>query len=337
MDSLSIIFQGPTRESGIISADAWKCIKRTRTLFPKAELIVSTWYDSPESDRQLQEHLAEIQGQLVLSDDPGPLRVQHEGYEHLINVNRLRVSASQGLAKASRPYAIKLRTDTWLYSRRLIGMLKRHVQHSDALNRDERFTVFRSRVINANFFARDARGSLPYLFHPGDILLAGRTEDVRAYFAAPPATEDLFSPCAIPGIWCAWRFVAEQYFWVNAIIQQHGQCAFAGNTHRSAELVALSEQYYLANFLPYSFRQLGLRWPKYWQRYPLRGLFSVYTQRRWFQLYWRYQGQPKNPGVIGYLDKVFTMLWKTGYCLRHRLLRRPSIRNLVINLFSYRR
>ncbi|TNV22510.1 hypothetical protein FH968_00145 [Buttiauxella sp. B2] len=336
MDTLSIVFQGPVVEGGGPPHPALFFIQRTRQCFPHAEMIVSTWYRTPEADAALLAQLSVMDVRLVLSEDPGALTGSDGAGTWLTNLNRLRVSAQAGLAAATRPLAVKLRTDCYLGSRALVGLLNRHVVADDGLARDGHFQVFSRRVINASLFARDARGSLPYLFHPGDILLAGRTADVRLFFSAPPATPALFAPATMPGLWCAWRYVPEQYFWVHAIHQATDRWVYDGNFHYTPAQVAASEQYYLANFRVTTPSQLGLRWPKYWRRYPLRGLFSVYTPSRWQRLYLRNQGSVPRLSVLARMEELMTGVWRTGYRLRTRILRCPPLRRLLVGLLGRR-
>lgn len=338
MHNLSIVLQGPLGDAGELSPAIWRYILRTRRTFPRAELIVSSWKVNPEHDEQLHARMARHGIVLALSDDPGPLIGYDRGGKYITNVNRQLLSSQVGLALVTRPLVIKMRVDCYLYSRRLVALLASRVMSLDGLVRDERFAIFHSRVINLNLYARDARGSIPILFHPGDILLAGKTSDVQAFFAAPQASHDsLFLSSTTTGIWSAWRYVAEQYYWVNAIAKATGKWVFEGNIAHSAALRESSERYYLANFIPYSARQLGVRWPKYWRCYPLRGLFSVYTQRRWLRLYHRLNGKRTSltPGVV--LDSIGTFIWRTGYRLRTTLMRIPLIRKVLFALFSHRK
>ncbi|WP_435952402.1 WavE lipopolysaccharide synthesis family protein [Dryocola sp. BD626] len=338
MQNLSIVMQGPIGEAGELSPAVWKYILRTRKTFPAAELIVSSWKVNPDRDAQLHARLAGHGIVLILSDDPGPLIGYDRGGKYVTNVNRQLLSSQAGLAVATRPLAIKMRVDCYLYSRRLAALLVNRVTSLDGLERDERYAVFQSRVINLNLYARDARGSIPILFHPGDILLAGKTVDVRAFFAAPQAShDDLFLPSTTSGIWSAWRYVAEQYYWVHAIARATGRRVFEGNIAHGAALRDSSERYYLANFIPYSPGQVGLRWPKYWRSYPLRGLFSVYTLRRWVRLYHRLNGQKTALTLIVVLDSLGTLIWRTGYRLRTTLVRIPSVRKVLLALFSHRK
>ncbi|HDQ4235031.1 TPA: hypothetical protein P8677_004920 [Klebsiella pneumoniae] len=167
--NLSIVFQGPV---DVMDGQVYHALRQTRRAFPEAEMIVSTWRRTPAEDSLLTVRLQAMGVRLVLSDDPGPLVGEDASGLWLCNLNRLRQSALAGLDAASHPLAIKLRTDTWLSSRALLRLLEQAVLQDAGPLRPPAYRVFRHRVINATWFARDPKGSLPFLYHPGDILLA---------------------------------------------------------------------------------------------------------------------------------------------------------------------
>lgn len=335
MDNLSIVFQGPVTQNGLLCNEVLRNIRLTRTAFPDAEIIVSTWYCSPETEHLLQSRMAEIDVYVVLSYDPGPIVAYDESGMWISNLNRLRESSLVGLRCATRMLSLKLRTDTYLSGRDIIRLLQQYVQNEEGPIRENKYRVFKRRVINASWFARDARGSLPYLFHPGDILLAGLTEDLRLFFSAPLADSTLFSPAMMPGLWCAWQFVPEQWFWVHAIHKVTGKMEYKGNFAYTPDRIEVSERYYLANFVPFSHRQLKLHWSKYWKCYPLRGLFSLYTHSRWLNLSGKYLGYTVEYRYI-FLDRALTRIWRAGYILRARVLLYPSLRRIARALFVHR-
>lgn len=312
-----------------------KNLQLTREVFPDAEIILSTWEMSPLEEDELQLALVDLNIRTVFSPDPGMLARSDRTGSYRTNVNRILRSAQAGLAIATRPLAIKLRTDTRLTGRKIVHLLGHFVLCGEGPARDPAYQVFRARVINASWFARDERGSMPYLFHPGDILLAGLTEDVRLFFSAPMASYDLFVPVSTSGNGYNFLYVSEQWLWVNAIWKATGNKVFSGNIRYSKEDVANSEQYFLANFVPFSAQQLQLCWPKYWSHYPLRGLFSVMTYRRWHYRCTAYlQGHPERPYSL--VTRTFITIWRCGYRLRERLLHLPTLRRIAVRLFVHR-
>lgn len=336
VERFSIVFQGPVLDMYGVPDDAvMHNLGLTRSTFPGAEIILSTWTNERLQVASWRRRL-EVDGiRLVLSDDPGPVIGVDEAGRYVSNVNRLLISSRAGLAAASRPLSIKIRTDSSLSDRKIIPLLELFVLSGEAIPRDTNYAVFRSRIISADWFARDARGSLPFLFHPGDIFLSGFTEDLRLFFSAPLADAGLFRPTSMPGLYCVWRYVPEQWLWVHAIHNRTGLWVYNGNFEPSPGAVEESEKWFLANFVTFPARKLGLHWPKYWRRYPFRGLFSVYSHRRWQRLARRAQGNSFRR-LTDITDDVMTSVWRTGYRLRCRLLRYTLLRRLAIRLFVHR-
>ncbi|OUC39424.1 WavE lipopolysaccharide synthesis [Enterobacter sp. J49] len=336
MNSLSIVFQGPVLRNGTLCNQVIDNIIRTRAVFPQSEIIVSTWFCAVEQERALFSRMKKVNVKVILSKDPGPIIGKDCSGEWITNLNRLLISSWSGLQIVTRPLTVKLRTDTCLYGRSIESLLERYVLADEGPARDEAYRVFKKRVINCSWFARDAEGSLPYLFHPGDIFLAGLTEDVRLFFCAPLATPELFSPSSMPGLWCAWRYVPEQWFWIYAIRQVKGKMEYEGNFSYTPTHIESSERYFLANFVPFSSKALQFYWQKYYRRYPLRGLFSLYTHSRWLRLAARYDGKVQS-GFFAKADGVLTSVWRRGYILRVWIMRVPLIRRMARKLFVHRK
>ncbi|HEB0856373.1 hypothetical protein I5682_02895 [Citrobacter werkmanii] len=336
MKQLSLVIQGPVQtKEQTLEQFLWQ-LQRVRDTFPLAEIIVSSWDMADAGNEFLADLLSHMDITLVLSDDPGPIIGWESAGKHLTNVNRQLVSTRAGLNAATRELVIKLRTDCYLTDRSIVRLLEQHVAADDGFIRDNTFSVFSQRVITASWIARDARGSLPFLFHPGDIFLAGRTEDIKVFFNSPLATQDLFMPTIFPGgLWCAWRYVPEQWLWVHAIKKVTGKSVFDGNSQRSEQLISLSEQYFLANFIAFNPEHLGLRWPKFQRKYKWRGAFSVYSYSRWLRLYKRYNGvKAFTPRALA--SYLITRVWRWGYIIRARLLCCVAIRRVVLSVFIHR-
>ncbi|MHA6679790.1 WavE lipopolysaccharide synthesis family protein [Enterobacter cloacae] len=335
MNSLSIVFQGPVLQGAKVCMQVVNNIRRTRDAFPEAEIIVSSWHCAPCTELYFRNLMAAMNVEVVLSHDPGPLVHYDRSGQWISNLNRLQVSTAAGLDYATRPLSLKLRTDTFLSGRGIVPLLQRHVLGSEGPIRETQYTVFTRRVINASWFARDARGSLPFLFHPGDILLAGLTEDVRLFFSAPLADDTLFLPSEMLGLRSAWRLVPEQWFWLHAIKSVTGIMEYEGNFASTASNIERSERYYLANFVPYGAGELNLCWKKYWRCYPLRGLFSLYTHSRWLRLAEKYFGKREHHLTLP--ERLLTYVWRAGYILRTLLLRSAFISRFAKVLFVHRK
>lgn len=335
MEAISLVIQGPVGTKEYSQTEMLLRLANMRKLFPHSEIILSTWRLPSEIESRVRQHLSGLDIRLIQSCDPGALEVRDGELRYATNINRLLVSTRAGLDAVTRPLTIKLRSDSYLSTRAIVSLLERYVISEDVLMRDENYSLFRRRVLTASWVTRDARGSLPYLFHPGDIFLAGRTEDIRLFFSAPLVSESLYSPASTTGLWSAWRYVPEQWLWVNAIKRRTGETVFKGNFENAPGLVSRSENYFLANFIPFSASTLGFHWPKYWKKYPGRGLFSMYSHRKWLNLYAAIHGK-KNYSVLKYVVALLTSLWRAGYILRAWLLQLTLLRRIVFYVFARR-
>lgn len=160
-DAISVVVQGPVHTAG-----TKRVLQAIRRLLPDAQLILSTW---KRSDTEGLDY--DI---CVYSEDPGdaPLN-RHTGERN--NINRQIVSTQRGIAKADRPYLLKMRTDFEILS---LNFLRYFEQHSGEAE------VFQNRVLILDHKTRNCR-VIPVPFHPSDWLMFGRREDVSAYYAAP--------------------------------------------------------------------------------------------------------------------------------------------------------
>jgi hypothetical protein len=81
------------------------CLESLRTWHPGAEIILSTWPDQPLNGLDYDI--------LVLSEDPGACNAFRPGTSRVQfdNTNRQIVSSRNGLRRATRKYAAKVRSD----------------------------------------------------------------------------------------------------------------------------------------------------------------------------------------------------------------------------------
>lgn len=197
---ISIVVQGPIVKNKDYYSNGWtnEALKRLRTHFPDAEIILSTWKG------------ADVEGLtfdvLVENDDPG---------QTYYNLNRQIVSAKNGLDRVTRKYAMKWRTDTILKSNRFIEYFYRFPV------KDKSYSVFKERVILPT--ARDPRFSLtPFAY--SDYYHFGLSEDIKAIWSIPLAPKE----------WMTWfanrdrptltyedaRYTPEQYIWITFLKQR---------------------------------------------------------------------------------------------------------------------
>lgn len=230
MLELSIVVQGPVSDatSGIIDS--------IRAAFPRSEIILSTYDD----DRVELVDRNEIDV-LVLNQDPGG----HKVSELLTNnVNRQIATTISGLRRANQDWVIKTRTDVG-FSSRTISAVKHYLRHVDRFEA----TDFGNRVLIPSLYTR--RGLALHsgwnLFHPSDIFLLGKKEDLVSLFDIPFFSHEQ-------------RYLApEQHIFASFLAKRGIAC----NTfdHSMANLW-FSSRILLSNFLIVDHQKLGLQLPK---------------------------------------------------------------------------
>jgi hypothetical protein len=161
---ISVVIQGPVNGSPGAAATADVCSSVRRAL-PEAEIILSTWIGS---DTTALERYCD---RILLNADPGPVG-GGVAKNKFVNVNRQLLSTQMGLAAATRPYAIKTRTDVILTSSRFLELYNRRKDRQ----RTGRHFAERILVSNVN---SPCPTKMPAIFHIGDFFYFGLTNDLR--------------------------------------------------------------------------------------------------------------------------------------------------------------
>jgi len=336
MENISIIFQGRVLDEGKICSGVMTNIATTRRQFPDDEIILSTWNLNLKIREELLGQLQPLKVRLVESQDPGPLVYQQKNARWITNVNRMIVSSRQGIRQARYELVIKLRTDSLLYQSDIRDILLRRQEDERNFPRDPEYALFRQRVINGNVFARNARGHMPYLFHPGDIFLAGNREDLLDLFDIPLADSSVFEVCFCFSIFSLMRYVPEQYLWVRYIEKIKGRVEFPGNAVFTETLRERSEKYYVSNFIPYSSEQLGFRWSKHQRVYKNKGLSSVYRLEDWRNLQRSHLPSRKNRDIFYKVRTVKVFILRLLLWVKFLPLHFAFVRAIAIRVYGRR-
>lgn len=183
--NISVVVQGPIQRQDSLTR---RVLESVRTHLPDAELILSTWKGSDVSGLNYDI--------LLLNDDPGAINGNN-------NVNRQIVSTRNGLEKASRKYAMKLRTDTLLTGTGFLDAFERYPERRDD------FKVFEHKIVIPTLYTRNPLrvsfySGLSFFFHPSDIFQFGLKTDLWSLWNIPLSTT--FSRC-----------VPEQYIWITCL------------------------------------------------------------------------------------------------------------------------
>lgn len=150
------------------------CLASLRRYHPGAEIILSTWHGEDVRSFDFDT--------LVLNHDPGAVDPHTSGYgvPRLDNMNRQIVSTRNGLARATRKYAAKVRSDLIFQGNQWIEYVDRYQA------RVSEWKVFRERVVTCSMWTRDPRcPHTNFPFHPTDWIHIGLREDINLLWDIP--------------------------------------------------------------------------------------------------------------------------------------------------------
>ncbi len=251
---VSVVVQGP--QGGLLT----DVLASVRQHLPGSELILSTWRGAPNAGYD-----ADV---LVENDDPGSAPYRTIGgapSPRLSNTNRMLRSTRLGVAQASRPFILKLRTDTPLVGTDVLSWWNRFPARGSDLR------VFEERVICPSVAVRPGARSPQYLFHPSDCVHFGLAADVQRLWAADEideldnttywlhpgrdATTVPFSPVAP-------RYFNEQVLWLAALEAAGHHVDYPHAGYRAHDAVATSDASIVTNFVVLEPWQMGITMPK---------------------------------------------------------------------------
>lgn len=249
---ISVVIQG-----AIIPKIIKKVTKSIRKNLPNAEIIISTWKETPLYGLDFDK--------IVLNKNVKAIPFRKNGQLH--NLNRQIFSTFNGIKKAERKYILKIRSDIMLLNTNFLN-------YFDKFNvRKEKYRVFEKRILITNIYTRNSSNKLRALFHPSDWMMFGLASDMYKMWNIPLAKEpetsqwytthkkpkkDMFPDFLT-------RYHAEQYIWINALKTNGINVSFNNYSSYSSKLCKISEQTIFNNFvvldyLP-KFSFLNLKYP----------------------------------------------------------------------------
>ncbi|MEW5494412.1 WavE lipopolysaccharide synthesis family protein [Enterobacter cloacae] len=246
---ISVIIQGPVLSTRYKNEDiTWtqKCILQLRMLLPDAQLILSTWDHASADISPMTD---------IVIRNPAIDAVYYD--EHLgiyDNTNRQIITTRNGLQHASRPYALKIRTDTVLSDIRFLAFFDKYKK------RNAHYSVFNSRIVASSLYAKKYAGSGEHtttqLFQPSDIILFGLTSDLLKLYDIPLNTEQdsryfkrINKPCydAYPHMLC--RYTPEQHIFISCLRKAKKEILWPHRLCITEKLKAESEKYICDNYV----------------------------------------------------------------------------------------
>ena len=263
---ISIVIQGPIfgkPDAPEAERWTWRGLESLRTFLPGSEIILSTWKGADATGLTYDV--------LLENDDPGPYRYEGkpEGPGAYNNVNRQIVSSREGLKAATRPFALKVRSDMIFRGAGFLDYWGRYEKRSDD------WKIFGERILACTVFSTNPHRMRCYPFHPSDWAHFGRREDVLELWDLPLQTEK--------GIL---NLLAEQLIWTG-LLKKHGPLTFNYMTDTAHDAIRISELTIannLALLAPEQWQMTVMKWPDVSYR-P-----SIYTHGEWVRLYNRYCG-----------------------------------------------
>lgn len=246
---ISVVLQGPVR------LETPAAVELIRRQLPESELILSTWLDEPAQGLSLDK--------IVRSEAP-PAFCQHKRSGTLNNLSRLIRSTQAGIACASRPYILKIRSDMLIENTRFLETFE-----SQYPKRGSR-SVLKHKVLIPVIYSRFHYRNFPTPFHFSDWGSFGLAEDIRLIHNSTPEPEE---PCFTeyflgnekqsPYGPTTLRMAPEQYaFW--CFYQRHfNDVHMKDCSDISPELIEASDDFLVSNFIVADYAQTGWHLPKY--------------------------------------------------------------------------
>ena len=343
-EEISVVVQGAINKD-----ETQKCLKSVRHFLPDAEIILSTWAGS---DVSKLEGLYDV---LLLNKDPGAgYYYNNENGVKYNNINRQLYSTQEGLKKATRTYALKLRSDNILSSNKVLKYFDFYSK------RDEKYSLFKHKIIVSTVFSKFAlndyilSNNIPEIklnFLISDWWFLGLKEDLELYFDVPLVKEpdfssyykleenkNKFNPYLLFEESYV-QFAPEQYFAIKCFEKKFDDIKIEHSGEITEETVEQSRRYLINNFIFLEFCEAGIYANKYLiSKYPWLSpaYFDLYNR---FRQKYEYKKYCDSEYQIGKLCEYFITneYFKKNYriILIHfqRIRKCKSAGNLIKELF----
>lgn len=253
-NEISVIVQGKTDNY------TKECLKSVRKYLPKAEIILSTWYEDELSDI---EGLYDI---LVLNKDPKAAKMDvDKKFDY--NLNRQLLSSKTGIDKATKPYILRMRSDSCLSGNHFLKYWNKFPERND------KYSLFKHRVITSSLYTITAETGTnnekgknhPTPYHVSDWWHFGLKEDVKLLFSCPLVDMEEFARYIKEPHYNIewlnhrmWRFPPEQYLGVELAKKKFPDLSFDNCLDYKNINMEQSIRFIVDNFITMDYKQSGI-------------------------------------------------------------------------------
>jgi hypothetical protein len=276
-EDISIVVQGPILKRSIYNITdnltEMNCL-RLKKLFPKSELILSTW--------EGEDVKGIVCDKVIFSKDPGATWFEYGNDKLLNNCNRLIVSTLNGIRSSTRKYVLKVRSDLFLVSNAFL----KYFNKFDLYNKESKFV--KSRIIafslNTLYGHRNKLFTMYRPYHISDWAYFGYREDLLNLYDIDLTKEPEFSQWFLTR--CKpffdiepkrlWKMPPEQYI-TYSFLKKHVPIHLEHTVDTSQDNIALSQKLLVNNFLILDQTQFFLVSLKY-----IYFAFSSYHGNEWY-------------------------------------------------------
>lgn len=190
-NQVTIVFQGGINTQTLGSGnedggDFLYNVARTKAAYPQAKIILSTWQHLDLTEKWATLEKLGID-KIVLSPDPGGLPNIKFGYSTPNNVNRQIVSTKAGLQSVTTPYAMKLRTDSYLINNQLLTYYQCYQQQAleSQTAKDNVQSLSYEPIVVPHLFTIDPNVYEHMAYHVSDWAQFGTTAALQEYWSVP--------------------------------------------------------------------------------------------------------------------------------------------------------
>lgn len=295
-EEISIVVQG-----AIDKTETIKCLKSIKKYLPNAEVILSTWEGSDVKD------LNGLYNVLVINKDPGfGYYYKTETKVKLNNLNRQLYSTQEGLKRATKKYAMKVRSDIIFTNNTFLNFFDKYQKRIDEYKLFERkilTSAVCSRFLFNDYIKEDRIKTVNLAFHVSDWWFFGLKTDLEKYFAVSLVKEPVFSNYYKlaenkdkfnPYIYLEesyLQFAAEQYIAKECFSNNFNDIIIEHAGDINAKIIEQSRKCLINNFIFLEYKDSGIFFKKYfiskyaWLSPAYFDLYNTYRQNYEYNIF----------------------------------------------------